>query len=129
MKNTNKSKKIILVEDSFDIREMYRIKLEMENYEVVIAEDGSVVLNLIKKEKPDLILLDILLPKKDGFEVLEEIKKNQDNDIKSIPVIMLTNLSNKEDIEEAKKLGATDYFVKAKSTPEEIVEKINEVLK
>ena len=120
-------KKIALMEDDFDIREMYKMKLEMEGYNVVCAEDGEKALKLIKAEKPDLILLDILMPKKDGFEVLEEIKKFKDDDLKSIPVVMLTNLSNKEDIFEAEKLGACDYIVKAKSSPSEIVEKIKSI--
>lgn len=117
-------KKIALIEDDVSIREMYKMKLEMEGYNVICAENGKEALELIKKEKPDLILLDILMPKKDGFEVLKELKNSQDDDIKSIPVIMLTNLSNKEDISEASKLGAVDYVVKAKASPSEVVDKI-----
>ncbi len=121
-------KKIAIIEDDLEIKDMYRIKLELGGYEVVSAENGADVLKLIKSEKPDLILLDILLPKKDGFEVLREIKDSKNKEIKSIPVIMLSNLSNKEDIDEAKKLGASDYFIKAKISPKEVAEKIGEFL-
>lgn len=116
--------KIALVEDDADIREMYKMKLELNGYDVLTAEDGKEAMELIKKANPNLVLLDILLPKKDGFEVLKEIKDSTDEKVKSVPVIMLSNLSSKEDIEEAKKLGASDYFIKAKTSPREIVEKI-----
>ena len=116
--------KIALIEDDANIRKMYKMKLELSGYDVLVAEDGAKALDLIKKANPDLVLLDILLPKKDGFEVLKEIKDSTDKKVKSIPVIMLSNLSNKEDIEEAKKLGASDYFVKAKISLKEATEKI-----
>lgn len=119
--------KIALIEDSANIREMYKMKLELSGYDVIIAEDGKEAVKLVKKANPDLVLLDILLPKKDGFEVLKELKDSKDKKAKSVPIIMLTNLSSKEDINEAKKLGASDYFVKAKTSPKEIVEKIDEI--
>ena len=117
-------KKIALIEDDASIREMYKMKLEMEGYNIVCADDGEKALEVIKKENPDLILLDILMPKKDGFEVLKELKNSQDSGVKSIPVVMLTNLSNREDIAEAEKLGAADYLVKAKITPSEVADKV-----
>lgn len=117
-------KKIALIEDDVNIREMYKMKLEIEGYNVICADDGEKALKVIKEESPDLVLLDILMPKKDGFEVLKELKNSQDSDIKSIPVVMLTNLSNREDIFEAKKLGASDYLVKAKVTPNEVADKV-----
>lgn len=123
--NSTQKHKIIIVEDDANIRGMYQMKLELNGYDVVIAEDGKEAVELIKKENPDLILLDILLPKKDGFEVLKEIKNSKDEKVKSIPVVMLSNLSSKEDISEAKKLGASDYFVKAKIVPEEVAEKVS----
>ncbi len=124
--NSPQKYKIALIEDDVNIREMYKIKLELSGYDVSVAEDGAKALDLIKKENSDLVLLDILLPKKDGFEVLKEIKDSTDKKIKSIPVVMLSNLSSKEDINEAKKLGASDYFVKAKTSPGEIAEKVGE---
>jgi len=120
----NLTKKIVLIEDDVNIRKMYKTKLELSGYDILTAEDGKEAVELVKKENPDLVLLDILLPKKDGFEVLKEIKDSTDEKIKSVPVIMLSNLSSKEDINEAKKLGAVDFFVKAKTSPREIVEKV-----
>lgn len=117
--------KIALIEDDLNIKEMYKMKLELSGYNIITAEDGKEAVELVKKVKPDLVLLDILLPKKDGFEVLKEIKDSTNKKIKSIPVVMLSNLSSKEDISEAKKLGASDYFVKAKTSPREIVEKVS----
>jgi len=122
--NSLQKHKIIIIEDDASIREMYKMKLELNGCDVSVAEDGAKALDLIKKANPDLVLLDILLPKKDGFEVLKEIKNSKDEKIKSIPVVMLSNLSNKEDISEAKKLGASDYFIKAKTSPKEIAEKV-----
>ena len=124
--NSSQKHKIALIEDDANIRKMYRMKLELSGYNVLTAEDGKEAVELIKKANPDLVLLDILLPKKDGFEVLKEIKDSTDKKIKSIPVIMLSNLSSKEDISEAKQLGASDYFVKAKINPKEVAEKVNE---
>ncbi len=123
------TKKIALIEDDINIGEMYKIKLELSGYSVVTAEDGKSGLKLIEKEKPDLVLLDILLPKKDGFEVLEEIKKSKDEKIKSIPIIAMSNLSSNEDINEAKRLGASDYLVKAKTSPRDITDKIGAFFK
>ena len=122
-------KKIALIEDDTSIREMYQMKLEMEGYNVVCADDGEKALEVIKKENPDLVLLDILMPKKDGFEVLKELKDSHDSGVKSIPVVMLTNLSNREDIAEAEKLGAVDYLVKAKITPSEVADKVESLVK
>lgn len=124
--NSPQKLKIALIEDDQSISEMYRMKLELGGYEVLTAKDGKEAVELVKKENPDLVFLDILLPKKDGFEVLKELKNSTDEKIKSTPVIMLSNLSNKEDVKEAKKLGASDYFVKAKISPKEMAEKIGE---
>jgi len=121
----NKIKKIAVVEDEAAIMDIYKIKLKLSGYQVVTAENGDVAIKIIKKEKPDLVLLDILLPKKDGFEVLDEIRKSEDEKIKSTPVIITSNLSNEEDIQEAKNIGIVDYVIKAKSTPSDIIKKID----
>ncbi len=121
-------KKIAIIEDDLEIKDMYRIKLELGGYEVVSAENGADALKLIKSEKPDLVLLDLLLPEKDGYEVLEELKKSDDKHIKSIPVIVISNLSNENDILEAKELGATDFLIKAKINPASVLEKVNSML-
>jgi len=127
--NPSQKRKIALIEDDINIKEMYKMKLELSGYDVITAEDGKEAVKLIKKAKPDLVLLDILLPKKDGFEVLKEIKDSKDEKVKSVPVIMLSNLSSKEDIDEAKKFGASDYFIKAEISPREMAEKIGDFFK
>ncbi len=122
----NKSKKILLVEDEKTLSEMYKTKFERENFQVLTADNGTPVLELAKKEKPDAILLDIILPKMDGFTVLKQLKS--DPKTKSIPVLMLTNLGQEEDIKKGKSLGAKDYIVKANFTPSQVVEKVREVV-
>lgn len=125
MKNPTK---IALIEDDVDLLEMFKLKLKLEGFETVTAEDGVSAIKLIQGEIPDLVLLDILLPLKDGFEVLRTIKNSIDRKIRSIPVIVITNLSCDEDIHEAKKLGAYDYLVKVDTTPADIIKKISAAL-
>ena len=128
MEGQNKNKKILLVEDDENIREMYQMKLEMEGYQVTAVGDGQKALELINKENPNLVLLDILLPKKDGFEILEEIRQSKNEKIKSIPVIIASNLSHPDDRQEAEKLAVFDYLIKAEVTPQEMADKVNEAL-
>ena len=120
-------KKILVVEDDPMISSMYKTKFEVDGFEVFIADNGATGLELAKKEKPDIVMLDIILPQLDGFSVLEQIK--QDKNTKDIPVIMLTNLSTDEDREKGAKMGALDYLVKASLTPGQISEKIRQILK
>ncbi len=114
--------KILIVEDDKFLRLLLERKLKNENFEVVAAEDGEETLEKIVTEKPDLILLDIILPKKSGFAVLEEI--NKDENLKRIPVFIISNLGQPEDIERGKNLGAKEYFVKAGLSLEELIKKI-----
>ncbi|MCK5332407.1 response regulator [Candidatus Parcubacteria bacterium] len=123
------TQKILLVEDDKEIREIYQLKFKLSGYDIDVAEDGAKAMKMIKEIKPDLVLLDILLPYKDGFEILREVKNMDDVEMKSIEFVMLSNLSNDDDIQEAKKLGAIDYIVKAKNNPREIVEKVEIILK
>jgi DNA-binding response OmpR family regulator len=118
--------KILLVEDDPFLLSMYTTKFELEGFEVVTAEDGEKGLKLAAKENAGIILLDILLPKMDGFEVLKELKKNQAT--KDIPVILLTNLSQRDDVEQGLSMGAADYLIKAHFMPSEVVEKIKKIL-
>jgi DNA-binding response OmpR family regulator len=118
---------VLIIEDDSYISDMYRIKLESENFEVAIASDGIVGIKILKKQKSDIILLDIVMPKIDGFNVLKMIK--EDSELKKIPVVLLTNLSQKENVERGFKLGADGYIIKAHFTPSEVVEKIKEILK
>lgn len=117
---------ILIVEDDKFLRELIAQKLVKENYEVSEAIDGEEGIKKIKEEKPDLILLDLILPGIDGFEVLSKMK--EDPNLSSVPVIILSNLGQKEDVEKGLKLGAIDYLIKAHFTPGEIIEKIRKVL-
>ncbi len=123
----DKKVKIVLVEDDPFLANMYVSKLEASDFTIMHEEDGRKGFDLIMKEKPDLILLDILLPGVDGFEVLKKLKK--DVKLKEIPVILLTNLGQKNDVEKGLDLGADDYLIKAHFTPSEVIAKIKKVIK
>ncbi|MBW6440976.1 response regulator [Patescibacteria group bacterium] len=122
----NKKVKVLIIEDDIYISDMYIIKLEAANFEVTAAADGIEGIRKLEKNIPDIILLDVVMPKIDGFSVLKMIKK--DNNLNKIPVILLTNLSQKENIERGFELGATSYIIKAHFTPSEVVKKIQEAL-
>lgn len=114
--------KILIVEDDEFLSGMYVTKFTLEGFLVHFALDGEAGLKKAKEEKPHMILLDILLPKKSGFEVLEALKS--DAETKPIPVILLTNLSQESDIKRGKELGADDYLIKAYNIPSEVVSKV-----
>ncbi len=122
----NSGKKILIVEDDSFLRKLVVRKLTSEGYDVSEAFDGEQGIKKAQTENPDLILLDLILPGIDGFEVLARIKDNEDTS--STPVIILSNLGQKEDIEKGFNLGAVDYLIKAHFTPNEIIEKINALL-
>jgi len=117
---------ILLVEDDTFISGMYQTKLSMLGYTVRTAMDGEAGWAELEREAPDLILLDIVLPKKDGFEVLGNIRSS--DKLKNLPVILLTNLGQKPDVQKGLELGADDYIIKAHFTPSEVVEKIEKML-
>ena len=119
-------KKILIAEDDKFLANAYRVKLTKSGFEVIIAYDGEEALNFLQNQIPDIILLDLVMPKKDGFTVLEEIKKTER--LKGIPVIVASNLGQKEDIERTKSLGADDYVVKSDMTLDQIISKINALL-
>lgn len=120
-------KTILIIEDDKFLRELIAQKLNKEEYNISEAIDGEEGIKKVKEEKPDLVLLDLILPGIDGFEVLSQMKENPET--KSIPVIILSNLGQKEDMEKGLKLGAVDYLIKAHFTPGEIIDKIKAVLK
>lgn len=123
----NPSKKFILVaEDDKFYANIFRTKLSREGYEVQVAGDGEQVLNAARQKKPDLIMLDLIMPVKDGFEALEEIKA--DNSLKNIKVIVISNLGQDEDVKKAKDLGAVDYLIKTNMSINEMVEKVKSYL-
>ena len=121
------AKKILIVEDDKFLRELITQKLIREDFEVSEAVDGEEGIRKIKEEKPDLILLDLILPGIDGFEVLSQMKK--ESTLVSTPVIILSNLGQKDDVERGLKMGAVDYLIKAHFTPGEIIDKIKAALK
>jgi len=119
-------KKVLIVEDDKFLRQLIVQKLVKEQYEVIEAADGEQGLKKVQQENPDLVLLDLILPGIDGFEVLSRIKKNQE--LAKVPVIILSNLGQQEDVQRGLNLGAVDYLIKAHFTPGEIVEKIRKAL-
>lgn len=119
--------KIMVVEDDIFVMDIYRTKLAGEGFEVIQAFDGREAIEKLGSAKPDLILLDILMPNINGLEVLEKIKG--DENLKKIPVILLTNLGQRDDVAKGLALGAGDYLIKSHFTPSEVVEKIRTFLK
>jgi two-component system alkaline phosphatase synthesis response regulator PhoP len=117
---------VLIVEDEDFLIRALKDNLTAEGYKVDIAKDGEEAIEKIEKKKPNLILLDILMPKKDGFYVLKEIKKNAE--WKLIPVIVLSNLGEDTSIKRALEMGADDYFVKSQHPIQEIIEKVKDYL-
>lgn len=111
----------MIVEDDEHISKVYEIKIAKEGFATSLAVDGEEAVAKITAEKPDLILLDLMLPKKDGFGVLEEIKKNPE--LVNIPVIILSNLGQKSDQDRALALGANEYLVKVDYSIQEVIDK------
>lgn len=119
---------IMLCEDEEFVARSYLRKLEAEGYTVIHAHNGQEALTLLETEKPDLILLDLMMPLKTGFEVLKEINASTDENLKKIPIIVASNLGQKSDIDESKKLGAKDFLVKSNVSLKELAEKIKQNL-
>lgn len=122
IKKINKSMKILIVEDEDVLSLVLEEKFKNEGYEVMIASDGEQAKPKAQKFKPDVILLDLILPKKGGLDVLAELKV--DPELKIVPVVVLSNLEGDETIKKALELGAIDYYVKTQHPIAEIVEKI-----
>ena len=119
-------KKILIVEDDKYLANAHRVKLTKSGFDTQIAFDGDEALHVIPSFQPDLIILDLIMPLKDGFAVLNDLKANKDWE--NIPVIVTSNLSQKEDIDRALKLGASDYIVKSNVDLNVLVTKINKLL-
>lgn len=118
--------KIILAEDDLQLIDMYRRKFELEGFDVQFAEDGEKAIEILKDWKPDVALLDIMMPKVNGLDVLKNIKERAD--YADVITVMLTNLGNESTAEEIYKLGATEYIVKADMTPLEVAEKVKALI-
>lgn len=121
------AQKILLAEDDIQLIDMYKRKFKLEGFEVYVAENGQEAIDQFETFTPDIVLLDIMMPKVNGLEVLKHIRKDSKN--KDALVIILTNLGNESTSEEIYKLGATDYIVKADMTPLEVTNKVKEILK
>jgi DNA-binding response OmpR family regulator len=119
-------KKILIVEDDSILQKALQEFLAEEGFEIFSALDGEEGVKMGKEKKPDLVLLDIILPKKDGFEVLKELKS--DENTKKIPIVLLTNLGSLNDIEKAIAMGANTYLIKADYKLEEVSKKVKEIL-
>ncbi|MDP2926546.1 MAG: response regulator [bacterium] len=119
-------KKILIIEDEEIMLDLIRRKMTSEGYEVIVARDGEEGLRLIKEGQPDLILLDLIMPKKDGFSVMAEVQKDEVS--KKIPIIIVSNSGQPVELSRAKELGARDWLVKTEFDPRELVEKVRNIL-
>ena len=125
--SSHMAKSILLVEDDPFLTEIYKTKLKEIGYSVELAFDGEEAMRKIKEKVPDLVLLDIVLPNLDGWEILRKIKK--DEDLKGLKVVILSNLGQMKEVEKGLKLGAEKYLIKARYSPSEIVAEIRKILK
>ena len=117
---------VLVVEDEDFLVRALKDNLTSEGYSVAVAMDGEAAFDELKKKKPNLVLLDILLPKKNGFDVLKEIRQSPEWQL--IPVVMLSNLGEDSEIKKALELGANDYFVKSQHPIQEVMDKVKEYL-
>ncbi|PLX27066.1 response regulator [Candidatus Parcubacteria bacterium] len=115
-------KKVLIIEDEENLQKLYQLKIEMADFEVECANNGIEGYNKSINFKPDLILLDLMMPKQNGFDTLEQLKKN--NKTKNIPVIILSNLGHENDIEMVMELGAKEHLVKSQIELDELVNKV-----
>lgn len=115
-------KKILIAEDEAILSTLLEKKLIEEGYQIFVAEDGEKTMEILNKEEVDLLLLDIIMPKKSGFEVMEEMKK--DSKLSKIPVIIISNSGQPVELSKIKELGAKDWLIKTKFSPQEVVEKV-----
>ncbi len=118
---------VLIVEDDKFLSKIYLTKLEKEGLKVEMAHDGEQGLKMMKEKTPSLILLDLIMPKKDGFAVLEEMKK--DSKLSKIPILVLSNLGQESDIKKAQKLGVKDFIIKSDTSIKEVVTKIRKYIK
>jgi DNA-binding response OmpR family regulator len=119
-------KKIIVADDEQFITTAYTDGLQRAGFEVIAAHNGEEAYDLISKEKPDLVLLDLIMPKLNGFEVLKKVKS--ESELQNIPIVILSNLSQETDEVEAKKMGATDFIVKSDISLQDLITRINQLL-
>lgn len=116
------AKKILIIEDEELINGLLEKKLSQQGYSVKVANDGQEGLEALKEERPDIVLLDIIMPRKNGFEVMEEMQK--EGWLKDVPVIIISNSGQPVELDRAKKLGAKDWLIKTEFDPQEVIEKV-----
>ncbi len=126
MNNDNEPKTIVLIEDDQFLAKVCNDYLLETGYHVVMANHGDDAVDIVEEHQPDMILLDLILPGRNGFEILEEIRLHEE--IYDTNVIILSNLSQPEDISRAKKLGVIEFFIKANTQLRTVVEHVNKVL-
>lgn len=119
--------RVLLIEDEKEVAQLYKLKLTLDGYEVIVADSGQAGLDEAFKREPDLIFLDIKMPEMDGFEVLKKLRKSPKTE--SIPVIILSNFDEEDLIEKGLTLGANEYMIKSQFTPEQISEKVKNWVK
>lgn len=126
--SNDKKRTVMIVEDDPFVMDIYETKLTQEGFDVVLATNGLEAMKKLEEGiRPDVMLLDIMMPYKDGLEVLKDVRSQKK--WKNISIILLTNLSQKEEVEEGLNLGANDYLIKSHFTPSEVLEKVNSHLK
>ena len=126
MENAKQNVKVLIVEDDVMLNKIYQTKLGIVGYKVFAAYDGEEGIKKMEETLPNIVLLDLMLPKKNGFEVLETVKQNIK--LNHIPVIILSNLGQRDDIERGRALGADDFLVKSNVKLETVLEKVEQVL-
>ncbi len=124
---SDKKIKVLLVEDDAMIVEMYKTRMESEGWEVFTTDLGSEAIKIAQAKKPDIVLLDIILPEVDGFAILKDLKS--ESSTKKIPVLMLTNLGQESDQNKGKEIGVDGYFIKSQHTPADVMIKIQSLIK
>ncbi len=120
------TKKILIAEDEPGLMEMYKLYFERAGYNVRNAENGKQCIDFAKNERPDIILLDILMPRVDGWQVLKELKGSEET--KSIPILVFSNLGQTQEIQKGLDLGADDYVIKSNLTPKELLVKVEQMI-
>ncbi len=121
-------KKILLIEDDIFLSSLLKNRFQKEGIEIIHSKDGEEAVKVLSTTKPDLILLDIMLPKKSGFEIMEEIRSDPQLQIQDVPIVIISNLGQPEDISKGERLGAAGYLIKAKTSIDDLIEKVKSFL-
>lgn len=120
--------KILFCEDDEFLVHLYVYRLQIEGYRVSLLRAGGKVIEHMQEKKPDLVVLDLMMPEKSGFQILEEIQKSNDDELKKIPIIVFSNRTEQRNIDKVKKLGAVDFLGKLETTPKELIDRIKPFL-